>query len=225
MCEVTALLPIKKNSERVPNKNFKKFKGKPLYRWVLEKLIVIEDIKKIIINTDADDILSFKDKIFKNKKIILRKRNYNIRGDKVSMNKIIEDDLNFSGNGDYLQTHSTNPLISTKTIINAIGKYFSEKKLNNADSLFTTNKLNSRFYDENCKPINHNLKKLLPTQYLKPMFEENSNLYIFNYQTFKKNNNRIGKNPIMFETPILESIDIDTENDWLHAEVLAKYIL
>ena len=52
-----ALLPMKANSERVKGKNFKDFCGKPLFRWVLDNLLAEPRIDKIIINTDAREIL------------------------------------------------------------------------------------------------------------------------------------------------------------------------
>ena len=44
--KVTALLPIKKDSERVESKNFRLMCGKPLYQWVLETLLSCEKVKK-----------------------------------------------------------------------------------------------------------------------------------------------------------------------------------
>ena len=179
MIEVVALLPMKRNSERIPNKNFKIFKGKPLFQWILSTLLSVDYIKKIIINTDARDLIHLDNKIKNKHKIIIRDRNKNICGDRVSMNKIIEDDLNFNGSGLYLMTHTTNPLISSKTLSRGINYYLKEKKINNIDSLFTVNKYQSRFYDSRIKPINHRLNNLIPTQELNPLFEENSNFCLF----------------------------------------------
>ena len=50
------------------------------------------------------------------------------------------------------------------------------------------------------------------------MYEENSNLYIFSKESFLSTSSRIGKNPILFETPKNEAIDIDTNEEWEMAE-------
>ena len=55
----TALIPIKNKSERIKNKNFKKFYYKPLFLWILEKLEKINKIDQIIINTDAPKKVNF----------------------------------------------------------------------------------------------------------------------------------------------------------------------
>ncbi|MDP2856762.1 MAG: hypothetical protein Q8P50_02160, partial [Bacillota bacterium] len=50
----------------------------------------------------------------------------------------------------------------------------------------------------------------------------NSNLYIFTRESFRSTNARIGLRPILYETPRLESIDIDDQVDWDIAEATAK---
>lgn len=218
--KIVALLPMKENSERVKGKNFKIFCGKPLYSWVLDSLLSIEDIDNIIINTDAKNILNDID-LNQNKKIILRKRDKSICGDLVSMNKIIEDDINNIDSDIYLMTHTTNPLLQRSSIRDAINLFKSNIDKN--DSLFSVNKIQTRFYDSFSKPINHDPNNLLRTQDLDPYYEENSNLYIFTKKSFFASNARIGKKPMMYETKFFESIDIDTPDDWELAEILVEY--
>lgn len=55
--EITALVPIKEHSERLPRKNFREFDGRPLYHWILETLQTVPEIDRIVVNTDADQIL------------------------------------------------------------------------------------------------------------------------------------------------------------------------
>ena len=119
MTKIIALLPMKLNSSRVPGKNFKEFCGKPLFRWTLDSLINIPEINKVIINTDAKEVL-FQKGLEKNTKVILRDRPEEICGDDVSMNLIIADDINNFPADVYLMTHTTNPLLSRNTIISAL---------------------------------------------------------------------------------------------------------
>ena len=55
--EIVALLPMKANSTRVPGKNFRDFCGKPLFRWILDTLLEVDEIDKVVINTDAREFL------------------------------------------------------------------------------------------------------------------------------------------------------------------------
>ncbi len=142
-----------------------------------------------------------------------------IQGDFVSMNDIIAYDLS-QLNGEYfLQTHSTNPLLRAETIDKAIEKYF--EGLETFDSVFGVTKVQTRFYDKDAKPVNHNPEELLRTQDLEPLYEENSNFYIFSKDSFENSGQkRIGVKPQIFEVNKLEAVDIDEPEDFKLAELL-----
>ena len=74
--------------------------------------------------------------------------------------------------------------------------------------------------DADGRPVNHKWGELLRTQDLKPIYEENSNLYIFRAETLERLNNRIGEQPLMFEIAREEAWDIDEELDFKIAEFL-----
>ena len=220
--KVTLLLPMKRNSERVPNKNLKLFNGKPLFQAVIDELIKSKYINKVIINTDSDLIAESAVNVYKDF-VHIHKRPKNIQGDFVSMNKIIEYDLNNSDSDIYIQTHSTSPLLAIRSIDAAIEKMIS--KATDFDSIFSVTKIQTRFYDKNGNPFNHDPKELLRTQDLEPLFEENSSFYIFTKESFKNaDNKRIGLRPLMFEIDKIEAIDIDKPSDFIIAESLYKLI-
>jgi CMP-N-acetylneuraminic acid synthetase len=220
---IVALLPIKANSTRVQGKNFRSFCGKPLFRWVLDTLLSIDDISQIVINTDARHILSEKG-LPESERITIRDRKAEICGDEVSMNLVLADDIANIPADLYLMTHATNPLVSASTIRNAIAAFLDSQRTDSSDSLFTVNKIQTRFYRSDCSPVNHDPDRLIPTQELDPWFEENSNLYIFTANSFSKTKARIGQYPMMFESPPFESIDIDTPADWDFAVIAANYL-
>lgn len=221
MYELVALLPMKAHSERVKNKNFKDLCGKPLYRWILDNLLNSSEIDLIVINTDAELLLNNKE-LLNNKRILLRERPEEIRGDFVSMNKVLEDDVKNISSKWYLMTHTTNPLLKIKTIKEAISKIKSNTK---NDSLFSVTKFQTRFYRADGSAVNHDPNVLLRTQDLEPWYEENSNLYLFSRESFLKNNSRIGHTPFLFEMNKTEAIDIDEPEDWEQAVALIEYNL
>jgi len=209
---------MKGNSERVPNKNMRNFDSTPLYHSIMKSLLASKYIDSVIINTDSKIIATDAKNNFGDKVIIIN-RPTKIQGDFVSMNEIIKYDLTQIGTTHFLQTHSTNPLLKTLTIDKAIEKYF--KNLENFDSIFGVTKVQTRFYDKDVKPINHNPEELLRTQDLEPFYEENSNFYIFSKESFKNaGNKRIGLNPQIFEVNKLEAVDIDEPEDFKLAELL-----
>lgn len=215
--KLIALLPMKDHSERVPNKNIRLFGCKPLYHIIMQSLIESEYIEKIVINTDSEYIAEDAKRHFDRIQIISRPEE--IRGDFVSMNEIIAYDLNRLDCEHFLQTHSTNPLLRSEIIDRAIETYF--KGLEKFDSLFSVTRVQTRLYWSDGKPVNHNPQELLRTQDLPPVFEENSNFYIFSKTSFlNAGKNRIGLKPQMFEMDKLEAIDIDEPEDFELAEIL-----
>ncbi len=221
MRKITALLPMKAHSERVPEKNIKLFAGKPLFQRIAEVLETSVHIDRIFINTDSEEIAKNAGKHFSKVEIVVRPPE--LRGDFVPMNDIIRHDIQISKSEHFLQTHSTNPLLGLKTIETAIEKYFNG--LSTYDSLFSVTKVQNRFYWESGEPINHNPGELLRTQDLEPIYEENSNIYLFSAASFAASgNNRIGLRPQMFSIDKLESIDIDDEADWHFAESLYHWM-
>ncbi len=220
---IVALLPMKANSQRVKGKNFREFCGKPLFRWILDTLLEVQEIDQVVINTDARHILA-ENGLVETDRIVIRDRKPEICGDAVSMNLVLADDVANVPADLYLMTHTTNPLMSADTIRAALAAFRAAQAEGRADSLFTVDKVQTRFYRADCSPVNHDPDNLIPTQDLEPWYEENSNLYIFTAESFAKTNARIGKKPMMYEGPFFESIDIDTPADWDFAVVAARFL-
>lgn len=208
---------MKEHSERVPNKNLRLFAGEPLFYKIVVSLMGSKYVSKILIDTDSRKIEEQALKINKNGKIRIIQRPPELCGDFVSMNEIIKYDLTQAEDKHFLQTHSTNPLLTTKTIDAAIEKYLSVIKTD-YDSLFSVTRWQTRLYNKDGMAINHNPDELVRAQDLAPVFEENSCLYIFSRQSFNKKETRIGKTPFLFEIDKYEAIDIDEEVDFLLAK-------
>ena len=215
---IVALLPMKAHSERVPGKNFRPIAGKPLVKWILDALLGVDVISKILINTDARELLE-EIGVTNSDRVILRDRREDLCGDMVSMNLILADDIAAVEAGLYLMTHTTNPLISTETLRNAIDSFENDDE---ADSLFSVNKIQTRFYRGDGSAVNHDPNNLIRTQDLEPWYEENSCLYLFTSNSFAKTGGRIGENPMMYETPPLESLDIDEPYQWFLSEAVLE---
>lgn len=218
MTTVVALLPMRHHSERVPQKNFREVAGKPLYAHILETLLECRRISTILVDTDSPIIKSGIAAEFPTVNVIDRPQH--LRDGGISMNEILLHDVSLSHEKYFIQTHSTNPLLRSGTIDSAIDDFLEATP--SFDSLFSVTKVQTRFWDENGTPINHDPGNLLRTQDLAPMFEENSCIYIFERETFLERKNRIGERPYLFEIDALEALDIDEEADLLIAESLLK---
>ena len=215
--KVTALVPMKGHSERVPNKNIRELNGKPVCHWILESISQSKYIDEVIINTDSPKIKEIVAS-FDFVKVIDRP-DY-LLGDKVSIQPLIAHDIEYAKHEIILQTHSTNPLLKTETIDSAIKTYFENNEEH--DALFSVTPVQQRFYSKNRKAVNHDPQNLIQTQLLQPLFHENSCIYIFSKDVNRKVKNRLGNNPFFFEMDNLEAADIDEWHDFLWVEFLMK---
>jgi N-acylneuraminate cytidylyltransferase len=212
---ITALVPMKGHSERVPGKNLRAMCNKPLFYWILDALSRSKFIDRIVVNTDSPEIARLTTTLFD---VTIIDRPADLQGDYFVANDLIAYDLTQFPDVEYfLQTHSTNPLLKTETIDRAIAAYFQQNK---HDSLFSVTELHTRLYWAEGTPLNHDPSKLIRTQDLEPIYEENSCLYIFSRASFNKKKNRIGESPLMFPIDRFEAVDIDEEFDFLLAESL-----
>lgn len=215
--QFVALVPIKAISERVPGKNMRLFNGRPLLFYILDTLEKTPEISQVSINTDSADAAEYAQRF---SKVVVHERPDELRGNTVPMNRIIADELSRLEGDYFLQTHTTNPLLTPATISKAIKTFLN---LRGQESLFSVLPYQSRFYDQKGIAVNHDPSNLINTQDLPPLYEENSCLYIFTREAFNRGGqNRLGTNPALFPMSRTESQDIDTEEDFLLAEMLWK---
>ena len=215
---ITGIIGIKEVSERVQNKNLRTLGNKPLFCWIIDTLLSIDQISEIIINADGQNLIQQLKDVY-GEKIIVIEREDELKGHDVPMNDIILSSLDICKNEIILNTHVTNPFLKDSTIKDAVKSYNSQNV-----GLFSVSKHQSRFYKSNFEPVNHDPDVLLKTQDLEAVYEENSLLYIFSKEEFYKQKNRITKNSKPFVTSKLESIDIDTEDDWYLSTKVAQDI-
>jgi CMP-N-acetylneuraminic acid synthetase len=216
--QITALIPMRHHSQRVPGKNYRLLDGKPLYQHILLTLQQCPDVTRIAVDTDSEEIIDGLHRTFPD--VIVIPRPEALRADNIPMNQILLYDISQVPGDLYLQTHSTNPLLTSKTISRAVHTLISDMPAK--DSLFSVTRLQTRLYDAQGNAMNHDPKILIQTQDLLPVFEENSCIYLFSAESLKKNGTRIGSSPILFETDPEESWDIDEEIDFKMVELMLK---
>jgi len=213
---IVALVPMRHDSERVPGKNYRPFGGRELYHHIIESLLDCKLIDEVVINTDSPMIMENASEHFPQVRLIERPQE--LRDGTVPMNDVLLYDVKQVESDYYLQTHSTNPLLSTEAITRAINQFLDNYP--SYDSLFSVTRIQTRLWDIQARAINHNPAILLRTQDLPPVYEENSCLYIFSRSILEKRHNRIGERPLMFEIDAEEAWDIDNETDFRIAEFL-----
>lgn len=214
---VLAMISMKGHSSRVPGKNLRELAGQPLYHWILDSLLGAKLIDRVIVETDDDEI---EQSVRKSFDLTIHRRPKELIGDEVPMNDLIAFNMEKAPADVYVHTHSTNPLLTAGTIDRAIEKFQDSRAQH--DSLFGVTAWHTRLFWPDGSAANHNPDELIQTQDLPPVYEENSNIYIFTDESFAKRHHRIGTSPIMFPIDRWEAVDIDEEIDFEFADFLMR---
>lgn len=210
-------IPIKEQSVRVPNKNFRMFGDVPLYKRCLTKFKTFE----IWVDTDSDKL----EKLIKEdpdlSHVNVTRREPNLIGNDVSVNLLIDNFIkNHCKPEDIVcQIHVTSPFLEDTTLLKA--RWDLEESF---DSICSATEFQSRFWmycgDESkmsYMPLNHNPLKLEKTQDLPIIYEENSAFYMFKAGAFSATKNRISSNHFFQKIKHPQTVDIDTEEDFEYA--------
>jgi CMP-N-acetylneuraminic acid synthetase len=158
---VTAIVPMRHDSHRVPGKNWRTFAGRPLFCHIVSSLYASGAIGQVAIDTDSDTIRQIARREFP--QAILLERPADLRDDRLSMNEVLLNTIKQLDGDLFLQTHSTNPLLRPQTIAGMIGRFLASPQ---HDSLFTVTGIQQRLWDAFARPVNHDLKVLRRTQAL-----------------------------------------------------------
>lgn len=211
-----AIVPMRHDSRRIVGKNYRPFAGLPLFHHVLRALEASPSVDCVVVDTDSPAVREGCEKHFPSVRVI--ERPADLRDEHTSMNHVLLHTTEVQPAELYLQTHSTNPLLTSETIETAIATF--RAGASRWDSLFGVTRLQQRLWSSTGTPINHDLSELKRTQDLEPIFIDNSCIYLFSRESLLRSHNRIGSAPKLFEIDRLEAIDIDEESDWLMAEAL-----
>ena len=212
---VVAIVPMRHDSERVRGKNYRPLGGRPLFHHIVETLLASPAISRVAIDTDSDVVRDSALAAFPEVEVL--ERPPHLRDGMIPMNDVLLHDVGRIEADLYLQTHSTNPLLRTATVTAAIERLLADPA---SDSLFGVTRLQTRLWNADGSPLNHDRAVLVRTQDLPPVYEENSCVYLFSRESLERHGNRIGDRPILFEIPRDEAWDIDEEVDFRVAEAL-----
>jgi CMP-N-acetylneuraminic acid synthetase len=217
-------LPCRSFSERVKNKNIKKFSNKKfgLFELKIYQLLKIKKIKNIIVSTNDKKILNYLN-LKKFKKIYIDKRSDELSSSSTSTDELIRYVPNIVKSDHILWTHVTSPFFDNKDYDKAIQLY--KKNLKKNDSLMGVTKVQDFIYENN-KPLNFNKQKEKwpRTQTLKKLFVVNNAIFITSRKNYISLNDRIGKKPYLHEIEKIKSFDVDWPEDFKVAESIYEKV-
>ena len=216
---IHALIPMRKRSIRVKNKNFIKINKKQLYLYSVEQAVKSKYISRVFISTNENR----KKFIYKNKKLKIVGRS-KASSTKHASTEMLIDEILKKYYCDYIVLiQVTNPFIKTKYIDLAIEKMIHNKK--KYDSLVSVVKSKYMMWRKKGKliyPHNFSPKTRPRSQDIKDReYIENGCFYIFRRDNFFKHKIRSHGKTTFFEMPKHTAVEIDEKED---LEIVKKLI-
>lgn len=205
-----AVVPLKLQSRRLPNKNFLNLAGKPLVCHILETLKKLEGLNRICVYASNS--------IFKNilpEGVEFVRRPAWLDGDEVTGSELYYQAAKDLEEDYILLTHATNPLIRAETLQRAIDLVRHE----GAETVVAVQRA-QKFAWFKGRPLNYDPSVIERTQDLEPVELETSSFYVFPRSLMLSRRRRVGDNPVFLPVGLDEQVDIDTEEDFAFAERL-----
>lgn len=213
--KIVAVVPMKLNNRRLPQKNTKAFtNGRPLCYYILSTLLKITEIEEVYVYCSNPDIKGY---IPDGVKYL--KRSEMLDQDTTKMNEVLKAFAKNVPADIYVMTHTTAPFISEISIKKGLDAVVSEK----FDSSFAAKKLQDFLWRDGV-PFNYDLENIPRTQDLPPLYEETSGFYIYRENVINEMGRRIGNKPYIVEIGEVESIDIDEPEDFMIADAIYNFL-
>ena len=217
MEKVVSFIPIKLNNQRLPGKNLMDLAGRPLCDYIFDTISQVDEIQEKYVYCSDEAIIPYI-KPFEEKGLRFLKRDSYLDGFQVKGLEIIDYFVRDVDADVYVLTHVTQPFTQAESIKNALNKVLYE----GYDSAFSCTCIQDYCWYKG-KPFNYDMKDIVTTQNLEPIYMETGAFFIFRKEVFTKLHQRIGENPYMQVLSTTEAVDIDTADDFEFAKVVAEY--
>ncbi len=209
------MIAVRSGSVRVINKNLCPFAGSSLLEIKINQLKRIKLLDGIIVNSNDDEMLSLAQSL--GCEVVKRDEYY--ASNTVSMSEVYKNMAENSNTNTIAYINVTNPLLTDKTIIEAIETYYNKKSL--FDSLNSAHLIKEFMFKDGI-PLNYDLLNQPRSQDLPEIAALNFAINILGRDTMIKCKNVVGTKPNIYIITEEEATDIDTHLDFEVAEILYR---
>ena len=207
--KVTAVIPVRKGSERVVDKCIRPFGDTSLLQYKIDVLKQVAELDEIVVNTDSDEAIEI---AIKNNIQYHRREAFYASSDCPAneyfyyLGKTTEADL-------VAYTPVTAPFITKETFSHCISTFD-----NAPNASVVTASLIKEFLWRKDAPLNFTLDRHPKSQDLNDISAINFGLCLLSRETLVNYKSIIGPKPSIYITSHIEGIDIDTPLDFFIAE-------
>lgn len=211
---ISAVVPAKSTSSRIPVKNIKNLGGKPLYLHVVDMLLNCNALNHVVLDTDSEDVARFLD----DRPVQWLKRPEEYANNQTDGNKLFTYEARQIDCDILLQVLPTAPLLRSETIDNLLYQVVRD---DTHDSAFAVLRKPAYLWKDG-KPFNYDLSAIPNSVDLEPLTIECMSAYAVQRDIALQRGMRFGFNPHLYPIAESEAIDIDTAEDFLIAEAMLK---
>ena len=212
--KITAMIPVRAGSNRVPNKNIRSFGDTSLLELKLMLLERIDGLEQIIVSTDCE----ISAKIASRFGAKVQWRNEYFAGSNITNDQHWYHIADTTPGNIVFLAQVTSPLLRVSTMQKALNTFLKSDLHDSINSVSNEKK----FLWKNGKPINYDINMTPKSQDLPDIVSLNFAITITQKQSMMKRKNVVGYNPTFFELDKVESIDIDDIIDFKVAELMYK---
>ena len=215
MKKVTAVVPVRKGSQRVISKNTRPFADTTLLDLKLEVLKHVKGLDQIVVNTDCEISMA----IAKNHGVNIYRREDYYASSAVTNDVHWRHIAEVTDTDILMMAQTTSPMIKVSTYQEALDGF-----LNNDQSFGSINSVSpeKKFLWLNGEPLNYDINKTPKSQDLPNIVSLNFAITIITKQMMFKRGNVIAQNPKFIELDKVQSIDVDDQLDFEFAEFAFK---
>ena len=213
--KLTAVVPVRAGSQRVKDKNIKPFANSNLLKIKLNVLKSIPTIDKVIVNSDSEYMLN----IGKECGVNTHKREDYFASSECNNSDYFQHIAEVTDSDYIMYSPVTAPLVSKETYFSCVDKFINS----DINNLVTVSDVKHHMW-LNGKPLNYNPKKAPNSQDLPDIVSINYGICIIGREDMIKSRNIVTENPYFYKLDEIESMDIDTEFDFMVAEEIFKKI-
>ncbi|MGG5890606.1 cytidylyltransferase domain-containing protein [Falsiroseomonas sp. HC035] len=222
LARILALMPVRRGSVRIPNKNLQLMAGQPLVVRKVKQLQQSRHVTQVVVGTNCPEARSLA--LAAGASVV--DRDEAACDEAVSPANIMIGDFVKRVNADIIVwSHCTNPFLYARHYDAAIDA-FLEAETEGADSLLSVIRMQSHMWNEHGFPINYNPygPKHALAKTLAPVFFQDGGIFIQRHANMLLNSYFFGRQPKLFEVEFPYSHDINVRSDLEIGRALAPML-